>query len=107
MHGKVTVEGPSLVLKGQNATALVMILHELATNAATYGALSVAAGSLHVAWWLDETGSEDTLPWKESDGPPLGPPSRAGFGTQVLTSRVASEMTGAASMDYHRKGPTS
>jgi two-component sensor histidine kinase len=60
-----------------------MALHELATNAAKYGALSVPGGSIEIRWRRNAEGGL-TLDWRESGGPPVQPPSRSGFGRMVI-----------------------
>jgi PAS domain S-box-containing protein len=80
--------GPALVaIPPERALTVAVILHELATNAAKYGALSVPAGRAVVSWRLVEDGVE--LNWREECGPSVAAPSRAGFGTRLLRSALA------------------
>src|SRR5690606_32791492 len=87
-HGdRVSLDGPKLSLRPQASTALVMILHELATNAAKYGALSNHDGRVRVTWQLEEDSAgrrQVRLRWIEIDGPEVREPSRQGFGTRLI-----------------------
>jgi two-component sensor histidine kinase/PAS domain-containing protein len=80
--GQFTVEGPSLDLPPKEALALSLALHELATNAAKYGALSRPEGRVELRWRARD--GELHLEWRESGGPPVAPPVRRGFGTRLL-----------------------
>jgi CheY-like chemotaxis protein len=81
---------------------LALAVHELATNAAKYGALSSASGSIDVAWALD-AGSVD-LRWTESGGPQVERPSDGGFGIRVITSSVESQLGGKVDLDWRSEG---
>jgi two-component sensor histidine kinase len=82
-----------------------MALHELATNAAKYGALSGEAGGVILSWHIrpGEAANLD-LEWREHGGPPVTPPKRRGFGSRLLTQGVRSELNGAAEMDFVPSG---
>jgi len=81
---RVTAIGPSLVLVPEQAQLVAMAVHELATNAAKYGSLSVATGRVDISWsTVDGT---LFLNWTESGGPNVVPPARRGFGTKIITS---------------------
>ncbi|MGB9163585.1 MAG: HWE histidine kinase domain-containing protein [Rhodomicrobium sp.] len=84
-EGRVTIDGPDLVLPPALATPFVMILHELATNAAKYGALG-EKGTVSVTWRivLPRTGRLLELVWRESGGPPVPSERGAGFGTYII-----------------------
>lgn len=73
-------------LKPELAVSLVMILHELATNAAKYGALSQAAGRVDLSWGIEDGGL--VLDWRESGGPRVNPPQRTGFGARLTASAL-------------------
>jgi two-component sensor histidine kinase len=82
-------------------------LHELATNAAKYGALSVPDGRVAIAWDLTRANGGERrfrMSWRESDGPPVCTPSRKGFGHVVISEMVASSLSGAVTLDYNRRG---
>lgn len=101
---RVDLEGPALMLPPATAQPLAMAVHELTTNAAKYGALSVPAGHLAVRWCL-EPGRRLRLRWTESGGPPIAdPPSRNGFGSRVLTGTVRGQLGGTVSLDWAPTG---
>jgi PAS domain S-box-containing protein len=83
---RIIVHGPSVALPAKSALMLTMCLHELATNAAKYGALSNGGGEVHVAWELVGNGSDRNvkLTWRESGGPPVRVPQRKGFGSVLI-----------------------
>jgi hypothetical protein len=83
---------------------LALVLHELATNARKYGALSVAQGRLSVTWEVRTNGGENLiLEWKESGGPPVSAPKRRGFGS-TLIERTIHAQGGKASIRYGSEG---
>jgi two-component sensor histidine kinase len=95
---RFVVSGPSLEVNPRHALALSMALHELATNAAKYGALSTPQGSVQIVWRTD--GCELALRWREVDGPRVSPPTRRGFGSRLLERSLASELSGRSWVDY-------
>ena len=97
------VEGPSLMLEPKAAQAIAMTLHELATNAAKYGALSVPNGHLHVEWSLTKN-NQVVLRWTETGGPPVAPPTREGFGTQLMNAMIGGQLQGVISFDWRADG---
>jgi PAS domain S-box-containing protein len=101
---RIAVEGPKLHLNGSAAQALGLALHELATNAGKYGALSVAVGRVDVRWRLED----DTfmMSWTERNGPPVSPPERSGFGSTVLDSMATLSVGGEVKLDYAPSGLT-
>jgi two-component sensor histidine kinase len=102
---RLSLEGPELMLKPKAAQSINLVLHELATNAAKYGSLSTAAGRLEVAWQVREgEGRRLALAWRESGGPPVGPPSRQGFGSRLITHAVMHDLDGAAELRYPPEG---
>jgi PAS domain S-box-containing protein len=101
---RVTLEGDDLMLPPANAQPLAMALHERATNAAKYGALSAPTGRLAVCWHL-EPGPRLRLRWAESGGPPIaGPPRRNGFGSRVLAGTLRGQLHGSVSLDWRPTG---
>jgi two-component sensor histidine kinase len=104
--GRIDLIGEDVVLPPQSALPLGMVFHELATNAAKYGALSVAEGRVSVTWSLSETpaGPALTLDWVESGGPPVAAPTRLGFGARLIERTLAGELGGSASLDYQVEG---
>jgi len=103
---RVIVNGPNLALRPKASVAIHMALHELATNAAKYGALSTESGQVEIWWELSNTSlpAELRLHWRESGGPPVKPPRRQGFGTQLIKTAVEYELDGVADVQYHPDG---
>lgn len=99
-------DGPEIDLRPQASLALAMILHELATNAVKYGALSVPVGLVSIAWRIDPVGKEQTITieWTERDGPVVETPSRRGQGTRFIERSIAYELKGKASVAFARGG---
>ncbi len=99
-------DGPEIDLRPQACLALAMILHELATNAVKYGALSAPAGLVSIAWRADLDGKKSTIAidWTESDGPSVETPSRRGQGTRFIERSIAYELKGKASVAFERNG---
>jgi two-component sensor histidine kinase len=107
--GRVSIEGPNVWLTPKQALALSMTLHELATNATKYGALSNDAGTVRVSWTVapfDGTG-ELELTWTEHGGPPVSPPTRKGFGTRLIQRNLAHDLGGDSKIDYRPQGVVS
>jgi two-component sensor histidine kinase len=92
-------------LSPKAVVAIGMAIHELATNAAKYGALSTPEGRLKVDWRVEE-GPRPTLrlTWTERDGPPVSPPSRLGFGARLLEKGLAGELSGDVTLTYDSLG---
>jgi two-component system CheB/CheR fusion protein len=100
------IDGPGDIwLEANKSCLLTMALHELATNAVKYGALSNGSGQVSVAWQLlgDREPSRVKLCWHESGGPPVKPPEHNGFGTMLL-ERALEGGQGAAHLDFDPKG---
>jgi PAS domain S-box-containing protein len=98
---RVQIEGPHEVLATNTAQAIAVTLHELATNAAKYGCLSVSEGSLCVTWSSAANGKL-TLRWSESGGPPIKKPTRRGFGMSVIKQMIRQE--GEIHFDWRAEG---
>jgi two-component sensor histidine kinase len=100
-----TLDGPTARLAANAAHALAMTLHELATNAAKYGALSVAGGHVFVGWTLGDVHPPTLkIRWKESGGPEVAPPARSGYGSEVIRELVAYELGGTVDLVFARGG---
>jgi two-component sensor histidine kinase len=84
--GRVQIEGPDVTLKPHQAQNLSMAIHELATNATKYGALSDLSGHVQVWWDFDQAQPSLKISWQEFDGPPVTAPRRQGSGTSLLKS---------------------
>jgi light-regulated signal transduction histidine kinase (bacteriophytochrome)/CheY-like chemotaxis protein len=102
-QSSVKLSGPGVWLDARAYSIMALVLHELATNAAKYGALSTPAGSLSVSWDIDETGA-CTLVWEETGGPPTSAPSRKGFGTVLIDRSVPFDLGGKSELVYRPQG---
>jgi two-component sensor histidine kinase len=99
---RVHVEGSDLFLNAKAAQNFALALHELATNAAKYGALSNATGRVHISW---STSTSKGVPlfafrWQERGGPPVSPPTNKGFGSAVLEQVMAGYCDVAPRADF-------
>jgi PAS domain S-box-containing protein len=105
---RITIDGPAVQLSPNAAVTLHMALHELATNAAKYGALSAPHGRLQVRWSVDRSATPATIEfvWTESGGPVVQPPKRRGFGLHLVEKGLAHELEGAVSMQFEPGGLT-
>jgi PAS domain S-box-containing protein len=101
---RISVRGPTLRLNAASAQAIGLALHELATNAGKYGALSTDAGRLDIGWRAD--GDTFTMNWTERVGPPVSAPKQCGFGTTVIEAMVERSVSGAVDLHYPRSGLT-
>lgn len=98
------IRGPPLALSPAAAQAVSMAIHELATNAVKYGALSTPEGSVEVAWTKGPSSEPAVLTWRETGGPPVSPPTRTGAGTRVITRALSGALGGRAEIDWRREG---
>jgi two-component sensor histidine kinase/PAS domain-containing protein len=97
---RFTVEGPAVHLDSKRALALGMGFHELATNAAQYGALSNATGTVAISWEIAPDGKSLKLTWRESGGPQVAHPARRGFGLRLIEHGLARELGGMVRLDF-------
>jgi PAS domain S-box-containing protein len=102
-EGRTRIAGPDLLLLPDMAQAIAVALHELATNAAKYGALSVGDGHVQVEWSLGPDGRL-VLRWTETSGPPVKPPTRQGFGMRVMESMIRGQLKGEIRFDWRAEG---
>ncbi|HEV2559807.1 MAG TPA: HWE histidine kinase domain-containing protein [Microvirga sp.] len=103
----VVLQGPDLRLPARIAINLGLVLHELTTNAAKYGALSNAQGQLAVTWSLEkhpQGGETLSLTWRETGGPAVLPPTRRGFGTRLIERSIEGELAGIVALRYPASG---
>ena len=101
------LDGPAVRLHPSQAVTLSLALHELATNAAKYGALSVAAGRVEVSWNLAHNGAGQrflTMLWEESGGPQVETPTRFGFGSRLIRQTFGDTDGGRASLEFAASG---
>ncbi|MBU1325628.1 MAG: PAS domain-containing protein [Alphaproteobacteria bacterium] len=98
------LQGPDVMMAAPQALAMGMIIHELATNAAKHGALSVDGGSVVVAWSEPGADGRHSLDWIERDGPAVSAPTRNGFGSRLIATSVKGDLDGEAEMDWLKTG---
>ena len=106
---QVSIEGPSdLKLKPVAAEAFGLAVHELATNAAKYGALSASTGRVDLTWGMvnKDAGRRLEIEWRESGGPTVAPPSRTGFGTIIIKRNPEMAMGARVTLEYPPDGVT-
>jgi PAS domain S-box-containing protein len=99
---RITVRGPRLRLKPESAQAIGLALHELATNAGKYGALSTNEGRVDIQW--QAAANMFTISWAENDGPPVVAPTRRGFGSTVITTMAKYSLGGEVAIYYAPSG---
>jgi PAS domain S-box-containing protein len=99
------VAGPDIRLLPKSALAVAMAVHELATNAAKYGALSNGSGRISVHWTIvDHDGERLQIVWTEAGGPKVAAPSSKGFGSRLIERGLAGQLGGEAVIDYREAG---
>ena len=103
---RIAVSGPKVWIGGRKSTSLTMAMHELATNAVKYGALSVEGGRVTVCWRVEEASGADRLhlEWRERGGPSVTPPERKGFGSGLVERGLAMEFGGQAQIAFEPEG---
>ena len=99
---RISISGPKVTLEPTKAQTLALALHELATNAVKYGALSSASGKL--ALWWDVQPDVLTIHWHETAGPETHPPSVTGFGTQIITGSIERQLGGKTKFEWLPSG---
>ena len=100
------VGGPTLIVTPDAAQTLGLALHELATNASKYGALSVSGGRVVVQWKLEPGGGVPRfrMSWRESGGPRVNAPERSGFGRMLIERLTAEKLDATALLTFDRGG---
>src|SRR5205823_4862973 len=99
---RVLIDGPSVLLEPNMAQTIAVCLHELATNAAKYGALSSPEGHIQIEWSL-AADKRLILGWTETGGPLVTPPTRHGFGTRVMDGMIRA-LKGEMRLDWRAEG---
>jgi two-component sensor histidine kinase len=104
--GVVRIGGPPVRLNPKAALSIALAVHELATNASKYGALSTPNGRVDISWSLQRVGNEPWLAilWQEAGGPPVTPPEDRGFGSMLIERSIAYELGGDAVMEFRKEG---
>jgi PAS domain S-box-containing protein len=105
---RFAIEGPEVRLTPKSALAIAMGLHELCTNAAKYGALSIPKGRVSISWGVDRgvSPAQFNLLWQERGGPIVKPPQRKGFGSLLVEKLLASDLGGTVVLSYAPEGVT-
>jgi PAS domain S-box-containing protein len=103
---RVVVSGPRVELPSDAAVPIGMAIHELTTNAAKYGALSVLGGRIEIAWEVVEAsgGRRLRFSWTEHGGPPVAPPTRQGFGSRLLQRVLTTQLQADVKIDFDARG---
>ena len=104
---RVELAGPDIVVTAEATQAIGLAIHELATNAIKYGALSVPAGKVHISWGFDNgsTSSRELfLKWVEQGGPSVVPPSRKGFGHLVIGEMIERSLNAKVALEFSAHG---
>jgi len=89
------------------ALAMALVLHELTTNAAKYGALSAPEGRIEIGWRIEPRPPKSSLlhiEWREHNGPPVEAPAKPGFGSRFIQGSVTAELRGSVRMNFEPEG---
>jgi two-component sensor histidine kinase len=100
--GRFSIQGPAVEVGPKGAVAFSMAVHELATNAIKYGALSADAGHVDISW--SATDDRFHWQWRERGGPPVVTPERTGFGSRMIERALALQLSGEVAIDYAPSG---
>lgn len=103
---RVRIDGLALWLTPKAALAFCLLVHELATNAAKYGALSGEAGHVAVRWTVTDTAEGETFRfvWEEHGGPAVTPPPARGFGSEIIEEIAPKELDGVSTLEFRPEG---
>jgi two-component sensor histidine kinase len=101
--GRFSIVGPDIGITSGAVIALAMTLNELCTNTTKFGALSVPAGRVDIAWTVDEQTQRLSLTWTEKDGPVVEAPTRRSFGTRMMGS-LGQQLNGTVQLAYEPSG---
>ena len=99
---RFSLNGPVLAVNARAVPGLALVIHELATNAAKYGALTKDAGHVDISWRIED--HTLVIRWTETDGPPVAAPAHVGFGTKLVESTVVGEFRGALNYEWNSGG---
>jgi len=95
--------GPDVALEPEAFSTLALVVHELVTNSAKYGALSDSTGTVKIDWYLDKA-DQLVISWQERGGPPVTPPKRRGFGTTIIERSIPYDLAGQSEIHYELLG---
>jgi two-component sensor histidine kinase len=101
------ISGPEVILRPEAGRAMAMVLHELATNAAKYGALSTSTGQVSIQWHLRMNGQPPSymvLEWQEIGGPRIVAPGKSGYGTSTICDLIPFEFGGTVDLTHAPEG---
>ena len=101
--GRFSIDGPDIGITSGAVIALAMTFNELCTNTTKFGALSVPAGRVEIAWTIDDDAKRLRLTWTEKDGPAVAAPSRRSFGTRMMGA-LGQQLNGQVQLDYQPAG---
>jgi len=105
-QARIKCAGPELLVRADRTVPVVMVVHELATNAIKHGALSNDSGTVGITWARSECGTRVILRWQEQGGPEVVGPGKAGFGTRLITDAVTRQLDGTIDLAYRPEGVT-
>lgn len=105
-EGRFSISGPPLVVRSRQALALSLAIHELATNALKYGALTISGGHVSITWRIEdeERPSRFVFVWQEVGGPPVSEPAGKGFGSRLISRVLQDDFGGAVEVSYGPSG---
>ncbi len=105
-QARVSLMGPATDLSPRQTISLGMVIHELATNAAKYGALALSAGRISISWCFEDKLGKPSLriDWDERGGPPVEAPLQRGFGSRLIEQSITHELGGSFEPRYEREG---
>jgi two-component sensor histidine kinase/CheY-like chemotaxis protein len=101
--GRFSIQGPDIRISSGAVIALAMTLNELCTNTTKFGALSIPAGRIEIAWTINDEAQRLRLTWAEKDGPAVRPPARRSFGTRMMES-LGQQLNGQVQLAYEPTG---
>lgn len=99
---RVHIEGEDVTIDDRSATPLALVFHELATNAAKYGSLSVLDGAVHLRCETDRQSVR--LEWREMGGPTIAQPAKAGFGSELIELSAIRQLSGKIAREWNSDG---
>jgi CheY-like chemotaxis protein len=100
---RVLLSGPDILLEPQAFTTVALVIHEMITNSAKYGALSDTRGRVRITSSIDPLG-QLVIDWNEQGGPPVKPPARRGFGSTVIERSIQHDLKGKVTLDFALAG---